>query len=374
MKNKIFVFLAIITTVGIVFTFNHATGSDLQRDVKPQEGEKFYRPVEYSNFRDRQAIPGGDDIDGLMPEQGLCSWPVPDPPGNGYPANAIYYFDAGTPVDSVDAEANVWDLFFEEVKSDKVDLLLSFLGDPLFMGVGPQRAVYREGPGPGGQRVPFWDQSDLNFGNGPGELEDLDALQIWGGDCYYANCYSKQGDPAVGGIKYSVYIWWNPGGGPAGHLIAYVRHSNIVSAIRSAALDTLTNQGHYTGDSLLVDLDGLMVKNTNVDSIWNAGDTIIFSIRAAGNWDGGEIVVLPFGGPPSYLFHGGHRWNTAFNVQATFQVNTEEVDAIEAYWSGPYYWETPTLTQWGLIILVALLIASTIFILIKRRKAVVTLR
>lgn len=107
---------------------------------------------------------------------------------------------------------------------------------------------------------------------------------------------------------------------------------------------------------------------------WGPGDSIIFSIRntkPTGNWDGGEIVVKLFdvaGG--SFLNHGGHLWNTAFTVAAKFGVDTEEIDAIEAFSGGPHS-QTPTLTGWGLIILIALLIASTVFILLRRRKPVV---
>jgi len=83
-------------------------------------------------------------------------------------------------------------------------------------------------------------------------------------------------------------------------------------------------------------------------------------------------VVLPFAGPPSFLLHGGNLWDTAFDVALAFSLNppTQEVDAIEAYPQQPRP-QTPALTEWGLIILVALLIASTIFVMLRRRKAAV---
>ena len=140
---------------------------------------------------------------------------------------------------------------------------------------------------------------------------------------------------------------------------AYVAQSVIQNSVQY--LD-------YVGPS--VDLDALMVWDVDPLGTWSNGDAIIFSIRGAGNWDGGEIVVKEFSvAGARFLNHGDHLWNTAFDVQTAFGVDTEEVDAIEAY--PTWYQQTPTLTQWGLIILVALLIASGVFIMLRRRKAAI---
>jgi hypothetical protein len=59
------------------------------------------------------------------------------------------------------------------------------------------------------------------------------------------------------------------------------------------------------------------------------GDEVLISIRASNNFDGGEIVHLRFGQPADFFRHGGHLWDTAFQVQGHFPVDTEEVDGIE---------------------------------------------
>jgi hypothetical protein len=109
-------------------------------------------------------------------------------------------------------------------------------------------------------------------------------------------------------------------------------------------------------------------KGVTGNKIWDTDDIIIFSIRASGNWDGGEIVVLPFGGPASFLNHGGQIWNTAFDVATAFGVSTQEVDAIEALPIPP---GGPVLTEWGIMILVILLLISASFIMLKRKKTAV---
>jgi hypothetical protein len=141
-----------------------------------------------------------------------------------------------------------------------------------------------------------------------------------------AEYYSLFGDPIPDGgvppVRYSVFTIAHP---DTPHTqIPYVPHSDIVAAVTNPVLTIPEEDCYaYDGDTLLIDLDALMVfeeGGINGDHVWNAGDTIIFSIRKAGNWDGGEIVVLPFGGPPSYLFHGGHLWCTAFDVATAFQL------------------------------------------------------
>jgi hypothetical protein len=221
---------------------------------------------------------------------------------------------------------------------------------------GTGTSVYMEDIG--ANTSPKWSQVDLV--NDTKTVDELDGLEVWGPyGSDDADYYSLIGDPVDPGLgaKVSVF-YWSP---PAGPSIFYVPHSDIVNAVRSLG---------FTGDSLFVDLDALMVWDGDYDQVWNDPDMIIFSIRESGNWDGGEIVVLPFGGPASFLNHGGHLWNTAFGVGAAFDVPTEEVDAIEAYPQQPRP-QTPALTAWGLVVLVALLIVSTVFVLLKRRKAVI---
>ena len=63
-----------------------------------------------------------------------------------------------------------------------------------------------------------------------------------------------------------------------------------------------------------------------------SGLDIIFSIAPIDIYDGGEIWVwdgLTHGGA-TFLSHGGHLWNTAFPVMATFGTASENVNALEA--------------------------------------------
>ena len=51
-------------------------------------------------------------------------------------------------------------------------------------------------------------------------------------------------------------------------------------------------------------------------------------LKRAWEWKeryGGEIIVLRYGRAPVFLNHGGHVWNTAFNVAGAFGAGTEDV-------------------------------------------------
>ncbi|MBW2400450.1 MAG: hypothetical protein JRG80_14405 [Deltaproteobacteria bacterium] len=99
-----------------------------------------------------------------------------------------------------------------------------------------------------------------------------------------------------------------------------------------------------------------MVRNLASREEFEAGDEILFSIRAVpqANFDGGEIIRLPAGGAASFLSHGGHDWDSAFATAATFESNSEDVDALEAT---PSPSEIPSLTGWLKGVLPALLVA-----------------
>ncbi len=365
MKNKLFLLLAIIAVMGFVVSLNYAGAwAQQQGPPEPFNEAKCMIPVEFSDYTDRMAemgIPTPADwgLNGADPLQVLYTEP-PDVPGALYPCNTFDFSD--TEPYEVDALANGGDALFHEVMHNQATLLVSFQGDPASAGI-PVSVWYElpvVPPGPN-STGPKW--AKFNLVNDPNTLNDLDALEVWGPndstglcDADDADFYSLQLDP--GGVS---IFWYNKANG--------VSTPYVIQPIIQAAVVSLG----YVGPT--VDLDALMLyENQGVlgDHVWNTGDTIIFSIRAAGTWDGGEIVVLPFGGPAIFLYHDSHTWNTVFPVATTFDLDppTEEVDAIEAY---PYNYptQTPTLTQWGLIILVGLLIASTVFIVLRRRKAAV---
>jgi hypothetical protein len=361
MKSRLFVIVAIIALVGFVVTLDYGSVWAQQQEAPTAEQvweAKARINLEFSNYLDKQAQEGtgGWGLNGVDPLQVIYTEPK-DAVGGPFPRNTLDFGDAG----EVDALANGGDAFFHDLIANNAVLLVSFEGDPSWLGaVGPgddppdgQIPVYYEDNG--GTCWPKWDREHCV--NDPNTVDDLDGMEVWGpfylfDDPGYdpddAEYYSVVGDPA-----FSVFYMTGAG---------YVPQADIQAAVVDLG---------YTGGT--VDLDALMVWDDNSDQTWNAGDIIIFSIRGTtGTWDGGEIVVLPFGGPASFLNHGFHLWDTAFDVAGAFSLDppTEEVDAIEAYPQQPRP-QTPALTEWGLIILVALLILSTVFVMLRRRKVAV---
>jgi hypothetical protein len=80
----------------------------------------------------------------------------------------------------------------------------------------------------------------------------------------------------------------------------------------------------------------------DVDAIMTFGPQVTYSIRPVTfpvpgpsgpvlvTFDGGEIWEYNGAGTPTkFLDHGGHLWNTAFDVRGTFGVLSENVDALE---------------------------------------------
>jgi hypothetical protein len=289
-----------------------------------------------------------DCVHALDPLQVLHTQP-PVNYGNGTVSNTFDYGLSG----EVDALANVGDALFGSVINNVVTLLVSFEGDP-----GGNPVWYETPQGPVGVQ---WTNNNLdNAGVVLDGTLELDGLEVWGPpENDDANFYSMVGEP--GGV--SVYSY-------TGTSQPYINQTVIQAACVSLG---------YNG-SVDVDLDALMVWDYGSypdrwDRVWADGDKIIFSIRdtqnGGGNWDGGEIVVLPFGGPAAFLNHAGRTWNTAYDVSGIFGVATEEVDAIEAYWPPPDQ-TIPSLSEWGLIVLVVLLTTCAVFIMCRRRKGIST--
>jgi hypothetical protein len=83
-------------------------------------------------------------------------------------------------------------------------------------------------------------------------------------------------------------------------------------------------------DESLVDLDAMMNLDLTCDDVWSTGDLLLFSIAPAGQFDGGEVWLWSAGSPAAFLNHGGHLWDTAFDVAGTFNLLSENVNALEA--------------------------------------------
>lgn len=203
--------------------------------------------------------------------------------GNGTVADSYRYLETG----EVDALAAPGDAYFDDLLNNTAALIFSVNGDH----GGPLRYEL-----PTGVNGIWATAAEINSRG----VNDLDALELWGPDDQNdAEYFSLFGDP--GGFA----IYDRNGGAPVG----LVTTGEIASAIGLAGAQ--------------VDLDALMVFS----------DRIVFSIRAFGPYDGGELFVYTLGGgagPATYLVHGGHVWDTAFDVGATFGCPTDEIDAIEA--------------------------------------------
>jgi hypothetical protein len=272
--------------------------------------------LEYSNRFDENGTAagghGGDD-----PGQVLYTEPI-DTPTDANPRDAHDFFPLlegqFEPDVQVDALAHRGDGGFQDLLANAAPLLVSIVGDP---GVAQPVAVYREDVG-GALGIEFT-QRDLHDLDpiAPGELDDVDALEMWGdtglpdqpGD---ADFYSLELDQTAA-------VWYDGGSGP----VAYLFPADILAAI---------NQLGFEAPLGGADVDALMVQDTgSVRGIWDYGDAVLFSIRAANNWDGGEIVYLEFGMAPRFLDHGGHLWDTSFEVAMGFGIPTgqEDVDGLE---------------------------------------------
>jgi len=318
-----------------------SNGAWAQEQEIPTEKINRYH-VEFTNTVDKNAAAGMVG----PPAPGQTNYTMaPDALGDGTPANT---FRHGTE-NQVDAMANRWDAYLGKLVSNNVDLLISFAGDP------NANSVWYETPV--GARGVIW--SKVQISNPVAGLDNLDGLEVYGPFADDANCYSWQGE-ALGG--FSVF---------QRGAVGYVPKAAIL-----AAIITLGWNGNAS-DSANIDLDALMVKDHGEIEYWDSPDTIIFSIRANSTWDGGEIVVLPNAGAAFFLEHGNianhgdgtKKWNTAFNIQAAFGVTTEEVDAIEA-WNEGQPGQVPALTNWGLLVLLVLLVLSGIIVIRHRRRGV----
>ncbi|MFH1373179.1 MAG: hypothetical protein ABII79_05225 [bacterium] len=335
-----------------------------------QQGESdkvLYHTVEFTNATDRQAISAptvGGALGPADPGQVLNST-VNDNVGPPNPKDSRMGGVVHDYENEVDALANSGDAYFWHVVRNTADLLVSFEYDPVDPATARQRAVFRETPA--GLRQRMWFQIQLSNvpPSPPGDPNffDLDALETYGptsGDD--ANMASFNGDATT-----SV---WDYGAGGAN--TPYISKADILTALKSDSIS-------WSGTDDWVDVDALMVSKY--------GDSIIFSIRATGSFDGGELIVMPVSNPggATFLKHGiiaNHgdgttKWNTAFDLQTAFGVDTEEIDGIEAWRGGPPNDAgtppppIPSLTTYGLIVLLALLLLSGI-IVIRRRRATAT--
>jgi hypothetical protein len=199
--------------------------------------------------------------------------------GVGGTTNSLLY---GSEIDSL---ANANDALSPELLTNTAALILGIQGTP---------NVYFESIGGG---VGTWASQPSVDGLGVNEIM---GLEVWGPELASdANRFSLRGDPS------GCAIFAFPAAFPASSCVATTL--DIADAIGLSRTE-------------VIDLDALMV---------NQG-TFIFSIRPSGNLDGGEIWVWTPGSAAAFLNHGGHVWDTAFDVRRTFGTGSENVQDIEA--------------------------------------------
>ena len=216
----------------------------------------------------------------------------------------------------VDALANSDDALYDAAISNTAAIVISVDGNPniyfedIFGGTG------------------LWADQDVSTPDGlPGSviddmtpILDLDGLELWGEDGPAgadANRYSLESTGATGVPDPLGISVWDFAGGVSTPLWSIADIAGIVSL--ASGVDLASNQ---------VNLDAMMTSGVS---------SIMFSIDAAGSLDGGEIFVgTRVGGfgtaisTGAFLFHGGHLWDTAFDVRGTFGVASENINALEA--------------------------------------------
>ena len=265
---------------------------------------------EYSNnpdVDDTQPLPGAD------PEQNLA-WD-----GIGGREDAFDY--SGSRVANyndaqdrqVDALANNGDVLFDDTLND-----LSWLVFSVTEPTPDDREIFFERPIVGGGGV--WatgPEVDLDA-----DPLDVDGLELWGqegGVGADANRYSVQGDPvldAASGSRVAVFDY-DPGSNTASTAFTIAELAAGIAALTGA--------------------DAAELEDTmNLDAMMSQDQEILFSISAltlasGPAFDGGEIFHFDrTAGTTSYLSHGGHLWDTSFDIMGTFGTNSEDIDALEA--------------------------------------------
>ena len=298
------------------------------------------------------------------------------------------------PEGQIDALANHADFLLPQIVRNEATLLFSVTADidaasvlPVPggppAGIVPKAHVHFEDPSgpdaasPGDIWAPF-EAPTAGLGPGPGvnhhTVRDVDALEVWGPEppshsrpdgvptdvkegylggfpgpsTADADRFSLDFDAASGVSVWAYDI-------AAATVAPYIPHADIVAAIEELFL----GPGFKFDDETRrwIDVDGTMVRGLGDPDPavggWAVGDELLFTIDPVENGtavgpdgssvaapliDGGEIMHLvktaPGGGPGtfavSFLSHGGHLWDTAFDVRGTFGYYYEDVDALEA--------------------------------------------
>lgn len=266
-------------------------------------GKEYSNGNEDSPFGDRQAHPNQ-----ATPDNGQVVYWDGD---GGTTDTTDFFLPIGIPEQSgqIDALANRSDVLFDAVIRDEAFLLFSTDRD---------NRIFYETPKSGGGGV--WALPSQIDQVAP---DDVDALEVWGPTNPSADLEERvnQGegqlvvDPTPDDAnRYSTERFLDPIEAAVFDStgVPIFTHADIASAIGRPDL----------ANNLDFDLDAMMM----------SGFDILFSIDAVDVFDGGEIWVWDgvTPGGATFLNHGGHLWDTAFDVSGTFGTATENINALEA--------------------------------------------
>ncbi len=275
-------------------------------------------------------------------------------------------YDNATNVDweqgtNVDAIANIQDRFFHEVVNDQVALLVTIDNGTAAAPVptdyenihyqtagGPAAGIWARGAIPGAPPT-----SDIHtvaaqtFAAGSTDHANRwlspTGIEVWGPEVMPGPI---GGGPGTGddAVMFSTNDEWDSAGNarpavwkydPVNNLVfPYIMANQIRDAIDTPLLKLVE-------DDRRVDLDGMMIFDSELDDEFGPGDSILFTIHtlkdASGGiiLDGGEIWVWKFDDGPNgaqFLNHGGFVWDTANSVIGIFpNVQAEEnIGGLEA--------------------------------------------
>jgi len=278
---------------------------------------------------------------GNTPGKFFSSFPDRNAAGDNDPGQTMAFDGAGGTLDGsldnipgahangeIDGIAERGDRLFDALLANRAELLVSFENNPdiYLEDTTGATALWADGP------------TNIDDNNG---FADLDGLDIWQVEPHEAQgilvpapqsaYYSLEGT-AVAINKVS------PGPQPNQPLTSVYVTTQILTEAVANQLFGIPSMGAD------LDVDAFIVCDRNNIENNEVIKRVIFSVAPVTvGWpgseivlDGGEIFVwdemLP---ATSFLVHGGHVWNTDFDVAGAFSVTSENVNALEALGGGP---------------------------------------
>jgi hypothetical protein len=279
---------------------------------------KLVTGKDFSDQRDRDAL-------GAPDQEQVVAWDGSGGVRDSYDYTGTLPAPLGQSDPGVDGLAAPGDSLFHALRGNQASMLFSVEGDPNIMYVR-ETGLPNSPAGNGIWATP----ADIDAMN---PVNDTDALEVWGLDPPGSDDslrFSVLGDPPIaGGGKVAVWEFNAPGGPSAPHTL---------TTDLAASMD-MQFGGPGAGGPYWSNLVELM----DVDAVMAFGEQLTYSIRPLSfqvtvggvvtnvNFDGGEIFEYDGPGIPTrYLKHGGYVWDTGLDVRGTFNVMSENVDALEA--------------------------------------------